>query len=65
MDIDSNSNSYRTELTVLDSNADSNTDSNANSNTDSNTDYNTDSNINYNADSITRSNNTYKAPAQV
>lgn len=54
MDTDSDGNSYRTELTIFDSNADSNANSNAN--------YNTDSGINCDANSITRSNNTYKAP---
>ena len=54
MDTDSNSNSYGTELTVFNSNTDSNADSN--------TDYNADSGINCNANSITRSNNTYKTP---
>ena len=58
MNIDSDGNSYKIELTVFNSNADSNTDSN----TDSNADYDADSGINYNADSIARSNNAYKAP---
>ena len=52
---DNNSNSYGTEPIVFNSNANSNADSNA--------DYNADSGINYNANSITRSNNTYEAPA--
>ena len=64
MDTDSDGNSYRTELTVFNSNADSNTDSNTNNNTDSDADYNTDSSINYNTNSIARFNNAYKAPAQ-
>ena len=52
--MDSDGNSYRTELTVFNSNTDSNTNSNAN--------YNTNSSINYNANSITRSNDTCEAP---
>ena len=64
MDIDSDGNSYRTELTVFNSNADSDTDSNANSDADSNTDCNANSSINCNADSIAGFNNAYKAPAQ-
>jgi len=53
--MDSDGNSYGTEPTVFNSNADSNADSNAN--------YNTDSGINYNTNSITKSNNAYEAPA--
>jgi len=53
--MDSDGNSYRTEPTVFNSNADSNANSNANCNADSS--------INYNTDSISRSNNAYKAPA--
>ena len=53
MDIDSDGNSYRTKPTVF------------NSNTDSNADYNANNGINYNTNSITRSNNTCKAPTQV
>ena len=53
--MDSDGNSYRTEPTVFNSNADSNTDSNA--------DYNTDSSINCDANSIAKSNNAYEAPA--
>ena len=58
IDIDSDGNSYGIELTVFNSNANSNTNSNA----DSNADYNANSSINYNADSIARSNDVYKAP---
>ena len=53
--MDSDSNSYGTELTVFNSNADSDADSNANCDADSG--------INCNADSIARSNNTCEAPA--
>ena len=63
MDINSNSNSYRIELTVLNSNTNSNTDSNADNNANSNTNCNTNSSINCDANSITRSNNTCKVPA--
>ena len=63
MDTDSDGNSYRIELTVFNSNANSNTDSNANSDTNSDADCNANSSINCDADSITRSNNAYKAPA--
>ena len=59
MDTGSDGDSYRTELTVFNSNADSNADSDANSNAN----YNADSGINYNTNSIARSNNAYKAPA--
>jgi hypothetical protein len=55
MDIDSDGDSYRTELTVFDNNTDSNANSNA--------DCDADSGINCDADSIARSNNAYKAPA--
>jgi hypothetical protein len=55
IDMDSDSDSYRIEPTVFNSNTDSNADSDA--------DYNANSGINYNANSIARSNNTYKAPA--
>ena len=58
MDTDSDSNSYRIEPTVFNSNADSDTDSNTNSDAD----YNADSGINYNANSIAGSNDAYKAP---
>jgi len=54
MNIDSDGNSYRTELTVFNGNANSNANSNANCNTNSG--------INCNANSIAKSNNTYKAP---
>ena len=53
--MDSNSNSYGTEPTILNSNTNSNANSNANCDTDSG--------INYNANSIAKSNNAYKAPA--
>ena len=53
--MDSDSNSYGTEPTVFNSNADSDTDSNA--------DCNADSGINRNANSIARSNNACEAPA--
>jgi len=55
MGIDSDGNSYGIELTVFNSNANSNADSNANCNTDSG--------INYDANSIARSNNACEAPA--
>jgi len=55
MDMDSDGNSYGTELTVFDSNT--------NSNANSNTDCNADSGINCDANSIARSNDAYKAPA--
>ena len=58
MDMDSDGDSYRTELTVFDSNANSDTDSDA----DSDADCNTDSGINCDADSIAGSNNACKAP---
>ena len=51
MDIDSNSNSYKTEPTVF--NSDANSDAN----------YNANSGINCNTNSITRSNNACKVPA--
>jgi len=55
MGTDSDGDSYGTEPTVFDSNANSDADSNA--------DCDTDSGINYNADSIAGSNNTCEAPA--
>ena len=51
MDTDSDGNSYRTEPTVFNSDANSNTNCDA------------DSGINYNANSIARSNDAYEAPA--
>ena len=54
MGTDSDGNSYRTEPTVFNSNADSNANSNAN--------YDTDSGINCDANSIARSNDACKAP---
>ena len=51
MDTDSDGDSYGTELTVF------------NSNTNSNADYNANSGINCNANSITKSNNACEAPA--
>ena len=71
MDTDSDRDSYGTEPTVFDSDADSDTDNDADSNADSNANSNgdadcdADSSINCNADSITKSNNACKAPAQV
>ena len=53
--MDSDGNSYRIELTIFNSNANSNTNSNAN--------YDANSSINYNANSIARSNYTCEAPA--
>jgi hypothetical protein len=53
--MDSDGNSYGIELTVFNSNADSNT--NSNTNCDAN------SGINYNANSIAKSNNACEAPA--
>ena len=52
--MDSNGNSYRIELTVFNRNANSNANNKA--------DWDANSSINYNINSITRSNNTYKAP---
>jgi len=57
IDINSDGNSYRTEPTVFNSNA--NSDANSNADCDAN------SGINCNADSITKSNNACKAPARV
>ena len=54
MDTNSNGNSYGTEPTVFNSNADSNADSNAN--------YDANSGINCNANSIAKSNDACKAP---
>ena len=53
--MDSDGNSYEIELTVFNSNADSNANSNA--------DYDANSGINYNANSITKSNDACEAPA--
>ena len=53
--MDSNSNSYRTEPTVFNSNANSNADSNANCDANSG--------INCNANSITKFNNACEVPA--
>jgi len=53
--MDSDGNSYGTELTVFNNNADSDTNSNANCDTDSG--------INYDANSIARSNDACEAPA--
>jgi hypothetical protein len=53
MDIDSDSNSYKIEPTIFNSDADSDTNCDA------------DSGINYNANSITRFNNACKTPTQV
>jgi len=53
--MDSDGNSYEIELTVFNSNADSNANSNA--------DCDANSGINCNVNSITRSNDAYKAPA--
>ena len=58
MDIDSDGNSYGIELTVFNSNADSDTDSD----TDSNADCDADSGINCDADSIAGSDDACKAP---
>ena len=55
MDINSNGDSYGTELTVFNSNADSNTNSNANCDANSG--------INCDANSIAKSNNACEAPA--
>ena len=55
IDIDSDSNSYGTEPTVFNSNADSNANSNANCDANSG--------INYNTNSIAKSNDACKAPA--
>ena len=55
MDIDSDSNSYRTELTVFNSDTDGNTNSNAHSDADSN--------AHSDADSTAELKNTYKASA--
>ena len=55
MDINSDGNSYGTEPTVFNSNANSNTNSNANCDANSC--------INYNANSIAKSNNARKVPA--
>ena len=63
MDINSDSNSYRTEPTVFNSNTNNNTNSNTDSDTNSNTNYNTNSGINCDANSIIRSDNAYKVPA--
>ena len=59
IDIDSNYDSYGTELTIFNSNADSNADSNANSDADCDAD----SSINCDDDSIIGSYNAYEAPA--
>jgi len=52
--MDSDSDSYGTELTIFDSNTNSNADSDA--------DCNADNGINYDTNSIARFNNAYKAP---
>ena len=65
MDTDNDGNSYGIEPTVFNSNANSDTDSDADSNANSNANCDADSSINYNTNSIIRSNNAYKAPAQV
>ena len=57
IDTDSNNNSYRTELTVFNSDANNNTNSNTHSDANSNTYSNT--------DSTAELENTYKASAQV
>jgi len=59
MDMDSDGDSYRTELTVFDSNADNDADSDA----DSDADCDADSGINCDADSIARSDDACEAPA--
>ena len=63
MDIDSDSNSYRTEPTVFNSNADGDTNSNIYSDADSNAYSNANNDAHSNANSTAELENTYKASA--
>ena len=65
IDTDSDGNSYRTEPTVFDSDADGDTNSNAHSNADSNAHSDADNDAYSDADSTAESENIYEASAQV
>ena len=65
MDTDSNSNSYRIEPTVFNSDADGNTNSNTHSDADSNAHSNADNDAHSNTNSTAELENTYKVSAQV
>ena len=63
MDTDSDNNSYRTELTVFNSNADGDTNSNIHSDADSNAYSDADNDAHSNANSTAELENIYKASA--